>query len=678
MLLLAHLTTAFAAKWAPIPAEDLAATTPTVDPDAGAEILFREVVITHDSVDSFVYEYHVRAKIFSERGIESFAKIDIPYDNDSTIRGIAVRTVKPDGQILELGKKDIYDREILRAGKDRVKVRSFSPAGLEPGAIVEYTYTELRERWQWYVSMYFQSELPARRVRYKFRMIDLSTLAAVDSAKLTARAVPFNLPLPAMKPDGDGYYTFDQHNVLAAKEEPFSPPRLNTESALIVCYSLDARIAPQLYWSREGKKLHTRMLKETKATKLVTTTLDSIVAPADTPEEKLRKLYDFCRTKLLNRASPVAGFTQAQREKFKSNETVTDTLKAGHGTGEDLNAAFVALARAAGFDARYAAVGDRSFLNFDASITEPFMTSDLIAAVQIDGQWSFFDPGVLYLPYATPHWRNTGTGVLIPAPKDATVIAIQPAPPEVSPLKRKAVFALDADGTLEGDVTVEYDGHQAYSKKWTLHDKGATELTEYIRDEIRENLPLSELTEVKVENAANPLAPLKIAFHLRVPEYADRTGSRLFLQPAVFQKNIPTPLAEKSRRTAVAFNYAYSIADEVRITPPAGYELEQASSPGSLDLGALGTYTSGLGVAKSTGALVYHRKFMLKGIHIALQYYGPVRDAFELIHARDAHTVTLRRKPAAGETAPSTPPASAPAPAAPNPAPTADPAPAAS
>ncbi|ATC63019.1 hypothetical protein CMV30_03030 [Nibricoccus aquaticus] len=657
-----------AAKWEPIPAAELASDKPTIDPEAGAEILFRETVIMHNLVEEFERRHFVRAKIYSERGLQDFLKIDLPYDQKTKIRDIAVRTTKPDGQIIELEKKDIYDREIIKLGKERVKAKSFSPAGLQPGAIVEYAYTEITEGWSWYVPMYFQSNLPARLVRYKFQPVDLSGMYTTRETQLTARVLSFNCAPQPLKPDKNGFFVFELANVAAAREEPYQPPRLNSESSRIVCYSLQKQLPPTQYWAKQGKELHERMLKETKATKVVQTTLANIVTPTDTPDQKLRKLYDFTRTKLLNRASPLAGFTNAQRAKFKPNETATDTLNTGHGTAEDLNAAFVALARAAGLDARYAAAGDRAFLSFDANITEPFMTSDLIAAVQLEGQWQFFDPGVLYLPYAVPHWRNSDTGVLIAAPKDATLIAISVSAPAASPIKRKAFLTLDADGTLEGTVTLEYDGHHAHARKWDLHDKGTAELEEYVRDLIREHLKLAELSDIKVENASNPLAPLKISFRLRVPEYADRTGSRLFVQPALFQKNLPLLLTEKTRRTPLAFDFTYTTTDDIRITPPEGYELEQASAPPSFDLGALGSYAATLGVAKDTGALVFRRNFTRKAIAIPTQYYDAVRDALEAIHARDAHTVTFRRKPTADTppTVSNTPaPAAPPAPASP-------------
>lgn len=149
-----------------------------------------------------------------------------------------------------------------------------------------------------------------------------------------------------------------------------------------------------------------------------------------------------------------------------------------------------------------------------------------------------------------------------------------------------------------------------------------------------------------MENAADSTAPLKISFHLRLPEYADRTGSRLFFQPAVFQKNEPPLFTEATRRTSLIFPFCYVDSDEIRITLPEGFELEEGSSPGSLNLGELGSYELSVGISKKTGALVYRRDFALRAVAVGAQYYAAVRDAFEEINKRDAHTLTLRRKPA--------------------------------
>lgn len=634
----------FAAKWGPVDPLELADTKPQVDPEAGAEILFREVSISHTEVNEFVRDYHVRAKIYTERGLGDFTKIEIPYSDGQRIRDINVRTIKPDGEIIELTRKDVYDREVIKVGRERTKVKSFSPAGLEPGAIVEYTYTEISYGWSWYVTMIFETSLPARFVRFRFQPIDFSLLTARDSRRLSAHALFFNFPKQPLKPDSSGFIGFEMRNVAAAKEEPFQPPLISCRTGVLLCYSLEKNLPPKAFWAKHGKDLHDRMLRETKATKLVQTTLAALISDSDSEEQKLRKIHDYCRAKIINRYSDTATFTREQRAKFKTNKNASDTLEAGHGSGEDINIVFVALARAAGFDARLAACNNRDFIQFSDNVTEPFMADDLIATVQFGGQWLYFDPGVPYLPFGMPYWRNAATVAITAAAKDAAPAQVHFSPAERSVQKRSATFRLDVDGTLEGDVTVEYSGHQEVFEKLNLDEKTPAERETIIREDVQAHLKLAEVTNIKVENASDPLAQLKISFHLRVPEYADRTGSRLFFQPAVFQKNVPPLLTEETRRTDLVFRYCYTDTDDIRITPPEGFEFEQASSPGSLSFDVLGSYDVSISLSKRTQTVNYSRIFTLRSPQFAFPYYPAIREAFDLVNKYDAHTLTLKRK----------------------------------
>ncbi len=639
------------ARWEPIPPEDLANDRARIDPEADVEILLRDVRIHHATINEVDYEYFVRAKIYSERGVKDYSLIELQYDKDTRIRDIAARTIKPDGTIVELERKDFFDREMIKSGADRVRMKSFSPAALEPGAIVEYTYRERVDRMLWFFPMYFQDKYPSRHIRYRLKMISGYELHPSDARRLSGNTIALNCPPLPMKADDNGYYTFEMHNTPASKQEPDQPPRLNCESSVLFVYSMEKSLPPKEFWEKEGAALHKRMLAETKSSKLIQETLSKLLAADDSEDAKLRKIYDFCRTQLINRNSDIAPFTAEQRRKFKPNKTATDTLKAGHGTLEDINIAFVALARAAGFDARFARAGDRSFLLFDAALTQSFMASDLVAVVRLGDKWHIYDPGVRYAPFGMTHWVNSYTGVLIAAPKDAEIILSPASHPSESRLKRRATLQLDADGTLEGDVTFEYTGHLSMLSKRTLDDRSASDREEYVRDLVKETLKLAELSDIKVENADDPLKPLKISFHLRVPEYADRTGSRIFFQPGVFQKNQPMRYTEKTRRTDLMFSYLYETQDDIRILPPEGYELEEASSPGGLDLGDVGTYDLVLGKHPRTGQVIFRRSFALKALRIPVTHYESIRAATEIIHERDSHLLTLRRKTEAGSTA---------------------------
>ena len=640
--LLAIPTDGFA-KWRKIDPTELADTAARIDPEAGAEILEREVIVDQSSQEDIVRHTYVRAKIYSERGIGKFVKIEVPYDQASAVTDINVRTLKPDGQIIELARSDIYDREVVNDGERRVKVKSFAPPGLQPGDVVEYSYRQLTLTRQQFTTFSFQSDLPARLVRFQFRP------ARSPMGTLQTNAVFFNCPNQPLKSDSEGFFTFEMRDLAAAKPEPHQPPAISSNASVVVCYNLGLKLPPKEYWPDFAKLTHERYQEQTKPGKLIRSTLESIVSPTDNDEQKLRKIYDYCRSKIRNEHNDTDRLTREERAKSSTNATAADTLKNGYGSPSEIRVLYVALARAAGLEARLAPCNNRSLLQFNASIPEPFMLNELLVAVQLDGKWRYVDPAQTYLPFGMVSSRNEGTAVLVAAPKDGALALTPAAPPDSSQRQRKATLKLDADGALEGDVFVEYSGHDQFTLKWRLDGLGTAGRETFVRDSIQAHLKLAEITEIKIENASDPVAPLKISYHLRIPDYADRTGSRLFVQPSVFQKNVPPVFPEATRRTNLMFNHAYVHTDDIRILPPEGYELEEASAPASLNLGGLGSCEFSLSVVKRTGEIAYRRAFTLKATAVEKKFYEPVRAGFEAIHQRDGHTLTLRRKVAAPE-----------------------------
>ena len=93
-------------------------------------------------------QHYVQIKIFNDRGRESQSKIDIfapkVGGREVKITDIAARTIKPDGSIVELKKEDIFERTVVKASGLKVKAKSFAMPGVEPGAIIEYRWREVR------------------------------------------------------------------------------------------------------------------------------------------------------------------------------------------------------------------------------------------------------------------------------------------------------------------------------------------------------------------------------------------------------------------------------------------------------------------------------------------------------------------------------------------------------
>ena len=107
-------------EWPSVTDAELALTSPLTDKDAGAEVIFWRVhvmdeVMGSSDIRSVLYHY-VRIKIFNDRGREQQSTIDIPYAGKTGIQGVAGRTIKPDGSIIDLKKCQIVCDAFCRAG----------------------------------------------------------------------------------------------------------------------------------------------------------------------------------------------------------------------------------------------------------------------------------------------------------------------------------------------------------------------------------------------------------------------------------------------------------------------------------------------------------------------------------------------------------------------------------
>ena len=643
-----------AAKWPTIEPADLAARAPRVDPEAGAEILLREVELDDSDPEITALEYFLQIKIFSERSLAEFSKIEIFHDRNERISNLEARTHRPDGTVVELTRKDIFDRDVIKAGDYRQKVKSFAPPGLQVGAIVEYRYTRILEDGAGGLPLSFQADHPARLVRLRLR--------PYQHPRLSARMLYFGFPNPPSKPDHEGYYQLEMRDVPARVKELWRPPAIQTEPTVFLYYSDDREADPVRVWSKRAAELFSKSESETKPGKGVRAATEVLLVAGDPDEEKLRKIYDFCRSRIKHHDLDSSGFTEEQRAKFKSNESAEPTLKAGHGSSRDITMLFIAMARAAGFDARYASCNDCSSILFDPKMTARFMLSDLVAAVKVGGAWKYYDPARIYLAPGLLSWENNGTAILV-ADKSAGKITPTPiSPAEASRRVRTATFTLQADGTLEGGVKIVYTGHWEASMKNAYDGKTPKALAELIGDSLREDQPLAEVSEVKVLNASNPLEALQVSYVLRIPEYAERTGSRLFLQPGVFFKGTKALFEAATRKYDIQMHYRYTNEDRFTITWPENFELEAASAPPGIDLPQIAHYMVEIGVLRQERMLQYHRVFTSNIITVPAKIYTGIKALFDTVHSRDTHALTLKRTAsAAAATGAGVAPAGAPA-----------------
>ena len=175
--------------------------------------------------------------------------------------------------------------------------------------------------------------------------------------------------------------------------------------------------------------------------------------------------------------------------------------------------------------------------------------------------------------------------------------------------KRSATLRLSEDGTLEGDVRIEYTGHLGETRKEHNDEDSPEQREQTLRDMIKARMSTAEVSNIRVENVTDKEKPFTYAYHVRVPGYAQRTGKRLFLQPAFFQRGVDSLFSTSERRFHVYFHYPWSEEDTVSIELPAGYALESQDAPRALQVPKIGYYDVKVGVTQDKKVIEYKRTF---------------------------------------------------------------------
>lgn len=628
-------------EWKPIDAAHLALKSPTVEKEADAEGLFWEIRIDDNPEGDLIFDHYLRVKVFTERGRESQSKVDLLfgklYGEEIKIKDIAARTIKPDGSIVQLKKEDIYERTIVKGSGLKYKAKSFAMPAVEPGCIIEYRWREVRVNTDANnIRLQFQRDIPVQRVQYSIKPMNYES-ASFHSITMHGQNTQW------VKEKG-GYYSTTMTNMPAVYEESRMPPEDEVKTWMLVFYQKATSEKPdaEKYWLNLGKDYYERTKSLLKPNDEVKEMAASLTSTAKTDDEKIANLFDFCRYKIKS----TRDLTADERAKLKDNKSPADTLKRGVGTGGDIDLLFAALANAAGFDARIALAPDRGDIFFDKSLPNSYFIRPQHIAVNVGGTWKFFNPGYAYLQLGMLRWQEEGQQSLITDPKNPVWVNTPMSSHEKSLIKRTAKLKLADDGTLEGDVRVEFTGHFAVERKIELDEQSETEREESLKEEIKDQMSVAEITNITIENATDHVKPLVFSYRLRFPGYATRTGKRLFLQPAFFQHGLKPLFATAARKYPIYFHYPWSEKDEVEIALPKGYALDNADAPAPFGSGNISTYTPSLATSADGSLLIYRRSFFFGGggsLLYPVTSYEAVKNYFDSVHKQDSHSIALKQ-----------------------------------
>ena len=608
--------------------------TPKLDPRAEAEAVFWEVRMTEGS--TLRSEHYLRLKIFTENGRNQHSSIEIPSNSNEKISRIMGRTVKPDGTIVVLDPASVFERDIVKAGRRKIKTHSFAMPGVVPGAVIEYRWSEESDRESLHhATLELQRDVPVWKVSYSLR--------PMKAEGLTLEYKPFQAPDVRFKWLSKDNYSLEVENILPYRAEPNAPPERNLRPWILLMY--ETRFT-NYQLSLRKVRAEAEFREWIKPKDEVRRLAVELTAAAATNREKLVRLAEYCRTRIRNvryEDGPAAAILRKEAGKIKDPAGV---LKAKAATGTQINLLFASLAQAIGLDAHHASMPDRSIFLGPGSEHEYFVSSGNIA-IMIDNRWYFFDPATRDVQPGMLRWQEEGVNADIVLPGKSVRLRTPWSPPAASKADRKALIRLTPEGNAEAEITLIFSGHFNVGLKEYYSGLTAAEVSEEIKDAEVARLPGARVDKINVENLTDPAQPLTISFRVSLPGYAQRAGSRLLVPAGFFQRGAKPRFTGSERKNPVYFHFPWAEEDYVQLQIPDGFQVESLDQPDGINITDVGAYDSTVtqSVVGGQKYLIYTRKFDFgrNGIIIyPAQTYPTIKTIFDRIQRLDEYVVSLR------------------------------------
>lgn len=640
--------------------EELQMTSDPKAPGAPAVFLYREE--TTDNRTHYIGEY-ARIKVLTELGKE-WATVEVPYvPGFSELPTIVGRTIHSDGTVVPLTGK-VSDLLIFKNHNNHVKAAVFNLPSVEVGSILEYSWTipltggkvsGVVEGDEGVLSGMMAGSTPEWEVqepiyvhKEHFYWNPLSGLETdvpglsvgwmVDGEQ--AQYLLFTEHLPAglhttMRVKGD--YTLDLQDVPAAPVEANAPP-LHSFLYRVRFYH-SPYLDPSIYWDNELKRWSRQLDQYAAPTPTIQDAATRLTAGADTPDAKARKLYDAVQA--LDNTDFARAKDEAERRQLhlkRELKKAQDVWNEKSGSGNEIAALYLALARAAGLQADGLRVSDRNLEIFDPNYLNLSQLDDLLVVLHIDGKDIYLDPGQKFCSYGQLAWNHMLAGGLQQNAKWPAY-----TPPNLSKdavTARAADLTIDAQGGVSGTVKMMMNGPAALQWRQLNLTADPDEVKKQFNESLHELLPQGISGEVTgfqgLETSAGYVsAVVKVSGQL-----GSATGKRLMLPGFFFSTGAHMQfVAEEKRESAVDLHYAEQVIDDVVYHLPAGFTVESAPQAAQMlwpDHAALVVKT-----APGAGTVEIKHIFARAFVLLEAAEYPKLRDYYQKIASSDQEQLVL-------------------------------------
>lgn len=621
--------------WLPIAPEDLAMKDNPKQPGLDAMILYRQVSVdvSKANISGDAENEYYRIKIFTQDGTKR-GHVVVEYDKKyANVVHVEGRTIKPDGSIVKFDGQ-VLETTIEKSSGFKVFAKSFTLPDVQPGCIIEYKYSiqgqpERVLDWGWTVSQ----DIYTREAHFVY------TPYTSYGSNLRPVARRNRLPGNVMPQEqANGSYVMNVQDIPAIVEEPLMPPLRPIQARVDFIYedpdAPSITSPPDKYWNHYAQKWNGWMEKFIDKKKALDAEVSKVVAPSDTPEIKLRKIYARVQQVRNLDVEDYRSEKEKKDENIKENNNVEDVLNHGYAHNTQLSYLFIGLARAAGFEATEVYIAPRNRAVFLAGMNDLSSVSDEIVWARAGSKEYYLDPAARYFPFGLLPWYETSTNGFRVDKHGATMVDTPNPDSSDATLVRNADLSIQPTGEITGTLQVDFTGQRGALIREEERKEDEAGRTKYFENVVKRWLPAGSEFEVsKVANWDDNSQPVHLEGKVTVPSLATTAAQRMLMPIDIFQMPEMSEFAAEKRTNPVYIHYPYEEVDDIKLHLPPGYKAEGVPPAKNVDLKAVSCEIS---ASAQGGSVEIKRHFAERNVLYSQDQYPTLRKFFQIVKANDS------------------------------------------
>lgn len=617
--------------WLPVTPQDLQMKEAPGDPGASAIQLYYADFIDHKKKNEFFYR---RIKILNNKGLK-YANVEIATGESwgvKDLKELQARTIHPDGAIVPFSGAP-FEKTVFKGKGVKLTELTFTLPEVTIGSIIEYKY---RVEWKhqngsdyWVL----QHDLFTVKEEFNLRADPPSPQHQVKWVRLATDANP-----TSTDKENTG---LKLENVPAFIPEEYMPPEYNYKPAIRFFYLPLRYSYSDVYWNEMSRGFSYFFEDFMGNSREIKAEAQRVIGSETNSEKQLKLLY--ARAQQVRNLSYERRLSRQEEkhEDIKEIKHASDVLSRGYGNRNDINLLFIAMARAAGFNAALVAVSSRRNRFFNQEVLSLRQFDSFIADVIVSGQHTYLDPGTKFCPYGLLRWMETSTKGMRPSTWGSNFVDIPPFGQDKAIIRRNANMTVVENGSIKGSLVLQFEGLEALEHRLDAMRNDDAGTRKDLEEEVKSWLPADATVKLKdVKGLTATDEPLVASFDLEVPSFGSFAGKRLLLPSYLFLPKRKDAFNHETRKYPLYFPFAFSELDTISFKLPAGFTVE--SVPAKDD--ALLPYARYHNTSElADGQLVTKRTLLFNGIFFDVDKFPNLKAFFNKVQTLDEQQAVLQQ-----------------------------------